>query len=181
MTKKNKIILIIIAIIIVLIIPIKTTLDDGGTVVYNALTYKVINWHEENITYIEGYKTGRDVHFFPNNFKSVQYYSDLDSAERERNFGVANVIDNGEECSSEEKELFYTKDAFEYYFECHKSQNITVVFNDKSTMSLSEAINKELFNPDELGIYDIQYERVDTSLNNDSEEASDQETNTEEQ
>lgn len=169
MTKKNKIILLIIAIIIVLLIPIKTTLDDGGTVVYNSLTYKIINWHEENITYVEGYKTGKNVYFFPNNFKSVQYYSDLDSAERERNFGVANVIDSGEECSSKEKELFHTENEFEYYFECHKSQNITVVFNDKSTMELHEALNSGLFKPNELGIYNIQYEVINTSENNNEE------------
>lgn len=162
MTKKNKIILLVIAIIIVLIIPIRTTLDDGGTVVYNSLTYKIIDWHEENITYVEGYKTGKDVHFFPNNFKTVKYYSDLDAAERERNFDVANIIDSGEACSSEEKELFFTKDMYEYYFECHKSQNITVVFNDKSTKSLSEALNAELVTPDDLSFYNIRYETVNT-------------------
>lgn len=169
MTKKNKIILLIIAIIIILLIPIKTTLDDGGTVVYNSLTYKIINWHEENITYVEGYKTGKDVYFFPNNFKSVQYYSDLASAERERNFGVANIIDS-KECTSEEKELFYTKDEFEYYFDCNKSYNVTVIFNDKSTMSLPLALDKNLLVPEELGIYNINYEKINSSEENEEPE-----------
>ena len=56
MNKKLKILLIVLAVIIILVIPIKSTKDDGGTVVYNSLTYKIINWHEENITYVEGYK-----------------------------------------------------------------------------------------------------------------------------
>ena len=184
MTKKNKIILLIIGIVIILLIPIRTTLDDGGTVVYNSLTYKIIDWHEENITYIEGYKTGRNVYLFPNNFKTVKYYSDLDAAERERNFGVANVIDSGEECSSKEKELFHTENEFEYYYECHKSQNITVVFNDKSTMSLNQAINEGLFDPDLLGVYDIDYQMVNTAKQAEKEEEKqreEQEKNAEEQ
>ena len=41
MTKKTKIILIVIGVLILLVIPIKTTLDDGGTVEYKALLYKV--------------------------------------------------------------------------------------------------------------------------------------------
>lgn len=166
MTKKNKKILIIIAIVVILLIPIKTTLDDGGTVVYNSLTYKVINWHEENISYVEGYKTGKDVYFFPNNFKSVKYYSDLDSAERGRNFAVSNVIDS-DECISEEKELFYTKSPYQYYFSCHKSQNVIVVFNDKTTKTLPQALEENLFVPEELGIYNIQYEVVNVDEESD--------------
>ena len=161
MTKKNKIILLIIAIIIILLIPIKTTLDDGGTVVYNSLTYKIINWHEENISYIEGYKTGKDVYFFPNNFKSVKYYSDLDAADRGRNFAVSNVIDS-KECINKEKELFYSKSPYYYYFSCHKSQNVTVVFNDKTTMPLSQALEETLIVPEELGNYNIEYEVINT-------------------
>ena len=158
MTKKTKIILIVIAVIVILLIPIKTTLDDGGTVVYNSLTYKIIDWHEENITYDSGYKTGRDVHLFPNNFKTVKYYSDIDAGERERNFGVARVIDG--ECISETKEKFYTKEEIEYYFPCEKSENVIVVFNDKTTMRLPYALSEEKVTLDDLLMSGIRFEEV---------------------
>lgn len=165
MTKKKKIILLVITIFIILLIPIRSTINDGGTIVYNSLTYKIIDWHEENITYIGGYKTGRDIHFFPSNFKSIKYYSELASDERERNFTVSNVIDSKEKCGSKEKELFYTTDLYEYYFECKKSDNITVVFTDKTTMSLTEALNENLFNPNDLNIYNINYILVNKTIN----------------
>lgn len=162
MTKKTKIILIVIAVLIILVIPIKATLDDGGTVVYNALTYKIIDWHEENIAYQDGYKTGRDVYFFPANFKTVKYYSDIAAGEMERNFGVARVIDG--ECTSEEKELFYSKDDIDYYFPCTKSENITVVFNDKSTMRLPNAIHEGLIELPDLLLNGIRYEEKENKI-----------------
>ena len=164
MKKRNKLILLIIAIIIILLIPIKVTLDDGGTIVYNSLTYKVIIWHEEDITYESGFKTGKEVHIFHNNFKTVKYYRELASGERERNFGEIRIIDNSEKCTTEEKELFYKSETYKYYFECPKSTNITVVFNDKTTMLLPDALNKKLMKPEELSNYGIKYERIDITL-----------------
>ena len=163
MNKKLKITLIIIAILIILVIPIKSTKDDGGTVVYNSLTYKIIDWHEENITYEDGYKTGRDVYFFPKNFKSVAYYSELDAGERERNFGVARIVDNSEECAiGAEKEMFYKEDNIEYYFPCEKSMFVEVIFNDKSTMLLQDALIGGHIKITDLRIYLIDYEEIDT-------------------
>ena len=162
MNKKLKIALIVIVILLVLVIPIKSTKDDGGTVVYNSLTYKIIDWHEENITYEEGYKTGRDVYFFPKNFKSVEYYSDQDAGERERNFGIARVIDKSEKCAiGAEKEMFYKIDNLEYYFPCNKSMFIEVIFNDGSTMVLPDALLSEKMKISDLRIYGIEYEEVD--------------------
>lgn len=176
MKKRNKLILLIIAIIIILLIPIKVTLDDGGTIVYNSLTYKVIIWHEEDITYESGFKTGKEVHIFPNNFKTVKYYSELASGERERNFGVIRIIDNNEKCTTEEKELFYKNETYEYYFECPKSTNITVVFNDKTTMLLPDALAKKLMKPEELSYHGIRYQKVDISIEDGKKEESIEDT-----
>lgn len=163
MNKKLKITLIILAVIIILVVPIKSTKDDGGTVVYNSLTYKIIDWHEENITYEDGYKTGRDVYFFPKNFKSVEYYSELDAAERERNFDVVRIVDNSEECAvGAEKEMFHKKDNMEYYFPCEKSMYVEVIFNDKSTMLLQDALLGGYVEISRLSAYGIEYEAIDT-------------------
>lgn len=163
MNKKLKITLIILAVLIILVIPIKSTKDDGGTVVYNSLTYKIIDWHEENITYKDGYKTGRDVYFFPKNFKSVEYYSEQDAGERERNFGVVRIVDNSEECAlGAEKEMFHKVDNMEYYFPCEKSMYIEVIFNDKSTMLLQDALVGGYIQVSRLLAYGIEYEEVDT-------------------
>lgn len=163
MNKKVKIALIVLAVLIILVVPIKSTKDDGGTVVYNSLTYKIIDWHEENITYESGYKTGRDVYFFPKNFKSVAYYSDQDAGERERNFGIARIVDNSEECPiGAEKEMFYKEENMEYYFPCEKSLYIEVIFNDGSTMLLQDALLGQHMKPNLLGSYNIDYEEIDT-------------------
>ena len=49
---------------------------DGGTTVLTSLTYKIIKWHRLNDPlYAEDeYKTGTEVHFFPNNFKDIDDY-----------------------------------------------------------------------------------------------------------
>ena len=52
--KKKIIIYIIIAVILlVLFVPVPKTLDDGGTKVYSALTYKYIKWNR----YVDESKT----------------------------------------------------------------------------------------------------------------------------
>lgn len=171
MNKKLKITLIILIVLIILVVPIKSTKDDGGTVVYNSLTYKIIDWHEENITYEEGYKTGRDVYFFPKNFKSVEYYSELDAGERERNFGVARIVDNSEECAvGAEKEMFHKENNIEYYFPCEKSMYVEVIFNDKSTMLIQDALLGGYIEISRLSAYGIEYEEVDTKADENVQE-----------
>lgn len=65
---------IIIIVLLVLLFPIKFQYMDGGTKEYKALTYQIIKWHAINENYESGYKTGTEVHFFPNNFRSIDYY-----------------------------------------------------------------------------------------------------------
>ena len=69
--------LIILVIIIILVIPVKIQYKDGGTVEYKSLTYKIIKWHRLSEFYQDGYKTGTDIYFFPDNFKSIDYYADV--------------------------------------------------------------------------------------------------------
>ena len=71
----KKIIAIIIVIIIVIVIPIPTSpMKDGGTRVYCALTYKVVEWHRFYGGDSDGEPKQYDktsVYLFPNNFLSI--------------------------------------------------------------------------------------------------------------
>lgn len=75
--KKKRRIIIAIIILIILVIPVKLQYKDGGTIEYKALTYKIIKWHSIDNFYDNGYKTGTEIHFFPNNFKSLDYYREV--------------------------------------------------------------------------------------------------------
>lgn len=77
--KKKILISVLVGVLIVFLIPIKSTLDDGGTKVYMSMLYKVVCHHEFNPEYIkevqeQGYSnkerhlTGTDVYIFPFNF-----------------------------------------------------------------------------------------------------------------
>ena len=70
--KKKWWILIIILVAIVLVFPIKRVANDGGTVEYSAVLYKIIKWNR--IRMYEENKTGTEVYFFPKNLHSLEYY-----------------------------------------------------------------------------------------------------------
>lgn len=72
-TKRILIILLII-LLVVMSIPRKLSLKDGGTVVYDAFLYKIINWNKLNPPGPN--ITGREIHIFPTNFHSLEYYLD---------------------------------------------------------------------------------------------------------
>lgn len=74
MKKKRKLIIFIVIVLIILFIPLNIArCKDGGTVTYTALSYKVIVWHQLDDS-PDGYKTGTEIHFFPNNFHDINYY-----------------------------------------------------------------------------------------------------------
>lgn len=70
MKKKIIVILIIVGILAVLFTPIPSGVyKDGGTRVYSALTYKIVDWNKltgENTCYSKTH-----VYIFPENFKSI--------------------------------------------------------------------------------------------------------------
>lgn len=66
MKKKYKILLVIL--FILCLIPIPTFYKDGGTVTYSAIFYKIIKWNR-----LDG-KQGTELHIFPTNFHSIDYY-----------------------------------------------------------------------------------------------------------
>lgn len=72
MKKKIVIIGITVVVFVILVFPIKVQYKEGGTIMYNSLTYKIIVWNalmgENEI------KTGTEVHLFPNNFHDYAYY-----------------------------------------------------------------------------------------------------------
>lgn len=76
--KKTKIFIIlgIILLCVVLFTPIPLgTIEDGGTRVYLALTYRIVKWNRlnrisEDGTHIEVYQN-TCVYFFPDNFKDI--------------------------------------------------------------------------------------------------------------
>jgi hypothetical protein len=63
---------VILLIAAILCVPIKSQFREGGTTFYSALLYRVIEWNvlQPDLTKI----TGRDVYFFPNNFREYDYY-----------------------------------------------------------------------------------------------------------
>ena len=76
--KKKKIIIIVSMIfLIILLVPIKLQYKDGGTIEYKSLTYKIIKWHRLDEYYENGLKTGTEIHFFPNNFKPIDYFDEV--------------------------------------------------------------------------------------------------------
>ena len=75
--KKLWITVVVFLLLAVLFVPVTGVMDDGGTKVYSALTYKVIKWHRL-LGMGEGYYDATRVYVFPKNFKSV---SDLWEAE----------------------------------------------------------------------------------------------------
>ena len=69
MKKRIVIILIVIGLLAVLFTPIPTGVyKDGGTRVYSALTYKIVDWNR--ITSYATYEKN-SIYFFPYNFKSI--------------------------------------------------------------------------------------------------------------
>ena len=69
--------ILIIILSFVLFFPIKSQYKDGGTIVYHALTYKVIKWHGMNPydNSREGsYITGTEVHVFPFSCRDLDHY-----------------------------------------------------------------------------------------------------------
>ena len=77
MKKKKKVVIIIIIIVIALLVipfPVPMTYKDGGTKVYNAVLYRIVVWHALDLDSPDGYKTGTDIHFIPDNFKNLSYF-----------------------------------------------------------------------------------------------------------
>ena len=72
MNKKRLIILIL----CILFFPLRNNYNEGQIREYKSLTYQIIIWNYPDNNYDSGYKTGTDVHIFPNNFKKVEYYID---------------------------------------------------------------------------------------------------------
>ena len=71
--KRNKrfwIPVVVLVLLAVLLVPVSGVMNDGGTRVYSALTYKVIKWHRLLGMGEDCYDATR-VYIFPNNFKSV--------------------------------------------------------------------------------------------------------------
>jgi len=91
--KKRWWIFIIIIVLLILIFPTRKVANDGGTVEYSALLYKVINWNRIRI--LEENKTGTEIYWFPKNFHSLDYYDpprpEAIAIYRENNFVVANI------------------------------------------------------------------------------------------
>ena len=72
MRKKRRILVIIIVLLVVTLIPIKTTLQDGGTVKYNAIVYSITKYNQLNTVDASGNTiSGRkdtQIRIFPFNF-----------------------------------------------------------------------------------------------------------------
>ncbi len=74
----KRLIILGLALLLILFLPIPTgALDDGGTRIYAALTYKIVKWNRLMSVYVDGQIERIDtysktsVYFFPDNFKSA--------------------------------------------------------------------------------------------------------------
>jgi len=70
----KKTIIITLLVLIILFVPfVRRTVDDGGTVVYDSLTYKIVVWNpltaDENGNRVDSKET--KIYFFPDNMKSL--------------------------------------------------------------------------------------------------------------
>lgn len=85
MSKKKKIIVAVVVIImLVLFFPIPIgTLDDGGSKVYSALTYKIVKWVYHNEDRSRGYRTR--VYWFPDNIKDINELHEMYRADFSNN------------------------------------------------------------------------------------------------
>lgn len=77
---KNKRLIIMssvaITILAILFVPQKRYVNDGGSIEYRAIAYKYIKW---NILRDDGnYYISNDLHWFPNNFYSLEYYKPIE-------------------------------------------------------------------------------------------------------
>ncbi len=90
MKKRIVIILIVIGLLAVLFTPIPTGVyKDGGTRVYSALTYKIVDWNR--LTGESTYSKTR-VYFFPNNFRTIDDLWWEEGAEHRFSF-IAKVLE----------------------------------------------------------------------------------------
>ncbi len=69
MKKKRTGIILIIVILAVLFVPVPTGVyKDGGTKIYSALTYKIVDWNV--LVGVEDTYSKTSIYWFPNNLKS---------------------------------------------------------------------------------------------------------------
>ena len=67
----------IIGILLLLFVPIKIQYRDGGTVEYRAISYRYFKWNK--IMEDGNYYKAQKLHWFPNNFHSLEYYEPIES------------------------------------------------------------------------------------------------------
>ncbi len=73
-------IIILVCILLVGLIPVKSKLDDGGTVIYSAMFYKVIVWNQlyveldDNLIHHTETHTGTSIYIFPFNFGQKEWH-----------------------------------------------------------------------------------------------------------
>lgn len=67
--KKKALIFVVVAVLVILFVPVPTEVyKDGGTSVYSALTYKIVDWNRE---FFDGVYTPTKVYFGLDRFKSL--------------------------------------------------------------------------------------------------------------
>ena len=70
-----RIILPLAILLAILLVPLPMKMKDGGTTVYQAVLYRVIDWHRIDDTAPNGYRTGMTFQIIPYNFSSIDELS----------------------------------------------------------------------------------------------------------
>ena len=80
LSKKLWIPVAVLVLLAVLFVPVSGVMDDGGTRVYSALTYKIVKWNRlDGLVRVK--KT--EVYFFPDNFKSMDALWEMEQPEEQ--------------------------------------------------------------------------------------------------
>ena len=78
----KKRIAIIFLILSLLLVPIPTSLNDGGTIIWTSLTYKIVKWNRIDNRYESGYYTNTSFYWLPDNFKSIDTLWDMEMQDK---------------------------------------------------------------------------------------------------
>ncbi len=73
-SSKRKLVIGIVIACIILFTPFRIErYKDGGTKTFSSMTYIIISWNQLDDS-PDGYRTGIEIHYFPNNFHNLSYY-----------------------------------------------------------------------------------------------------------
>lgn len=176
---KNKTLIIMsgvaIVILLILFVPLKIQYRDGGTVEYRAIAYRYIKW---NTIRNDGSPLKQsELHWFPNNFHSLEYYKPVESP-------IVNVSSNNQQitCSKgtfqwsktvDGQEIHLIADVFKSPIHWTYKDKLTITDDNIVTIDTSYSIRdvkcteyKEEYSNSEIGSENPVFKELDFNNEN---------------